>query len=282
MNELYDVAVEIAALRARPPRSRTSSPRRWTPSRRRSLLRDLEAHVRLTPTAATVDENLGDEYAPVLDSSATTTAMVLRALVAIDRQHPLACASRARPTRGARSRQVAHDAGSGVGTPRARQLQKDEPRRRLPDFDARVWVGGKPRARRPVSRAPECSARRRCPWRRCWRTRAKVAFQVEGTGELFYEARLRYARKEAPSDVLDRGFFVRKMVRGVSPEASLMRSRPCRRRARRSTGRRAILRWSTSSSSRRRRASRSWSTTHCPRGSRRSTAHSRRRRPWRV
>ena len=49
------------------------------------MLRDIEAHVRLTPTGAVVEENLGDEYAAgALTRSATTTAMALRALVAVD------------------------------------------------------------------------------------------------------------------------------------------------------------------------------------------------------
>src|SRR5258708_934761 len=53
------------------------------------LLRDLDAHVRIAPAAATIVDNLGDAYAPVLDSQARTTAMVLRALVAIDPRHAL-------------------------------------------------------------------------------------------------------------------------------------------------------------------------------------------------
>ncbi|HZU84735.1 MAG TPA: alpha-2-macroglobulin family protein, partial [Polyangiaceae bacterium] len=53
------------------------------------LLRDLDAHLRITPTQATVVENLGDEYAPMLDSEPRTTAMVLRALVATDPKHAL-------------------------------------------------------------------------------------------------------------------------------------------------------------------------------------------------
>jgi len=45
-----------------------------------------------------------------------------------------------------------------------------------------------------------------------------VAFQMDGSGALFYEARLRYARKEPPHDEIDRGFFVRKLLRSVTPD----------------------------------------------------------------
>lgn len=46
-----------------------------------------------------------------------------------------------------------------------------------------------------------------------------VAFQVEGRGELFYEARLKYARRDLPRDEVDRGFCLRKLVRAVAPDA---------------------------------------------------------------
>src|SRR5262249_44419360 len=54
------------------------------------LLRDLEQHLRITPEAATVVDQLGDGYAAVLDSQPRSTAIVLRALVALDPKHALA------------------------------------------------------------------------------------------------------------------------------------------------------------------------------------------------
>jgi len=48
---------------------------------------------------------------------------------------------------------------------------------------------------------------------------ASLAFKVEGSGKLFYEARLHYAKKELPTTGIDRGFFVKKLVRAVSPAA---------------------------------------------------------------
>ena len=60
------------------------------PKEAAELLADLETHLRVTPTGATVVENLGDEYAALLDSEARTTAIVLRALVAVDPKHAMA------------------------------------------------------------------------------------------------------------------------------------------------------------------------------------------------
>jgi alpha-2-macroglobulin len=47
---------------------------------------------------------------------------------------------------------------------------------------------------------------------------APLAFSVDGRGRLFYEARLRYAKKALPQKPLERGFFVRKTLRAVRPE----------------------------------------------------------------
>ncbi len=47
---------------------------------------------------------------------------------------------------------------------------------------------------------------------------AGLGFRVDGGGKLFYEARLRYARKALPTDVLDRGFYVEKRLRKVTPD----------------------------------------------------------------
>ena len=46
-----------------------------------------------------------------------------------------------------------------------------------------------------------------------------LGFEVRGKGTLFYEARLRYAKTELPREALDRGFFVKKIVRSVRPDA---------------------------------------------------------------
>jgi uncharacterized protein YfaS (alpha-2-macroglobulin family) len=182
------------------------------------LLRDLEAHLRLSTASAVVRDNLGDEYAPVLDSSARTTAMVLRALVAIDAKHPLA-------PRLARGLLAERDRGQWRSTQEAAWalLALDDYRKVAekdnPDFDARVWFAGDLaldapfRGRSLAVRDAHLTATKllASPDR-------ALAFQVQGKGDLFYEARLRYARKELPSDTLDRGFFVRKLVRAVSPD----------------------------------------------------------------
>src|SRR5262249_20169305 len=57
-----------------------------------------------------------------------------------------------------------------------------------------------------------------------------LVFEKDGSGKLFYEARLKYARKTLPRESLDRGFFVQKTLRSVTPEgmADAIRSIPDR------------------------------------------------------
>ncbi|HEY1534430.1 MAG TPA: hypothetical protein VGF76_10435, partial [Polyangiaceae bacterium] len=47
---------------------------------------------------------------------------------------------------------------------------------------------------------------------------AALLFEKRGAGTLFYQARLRYARRTLPTDTLDQGFFVQKALRPVTPE----------------------------------------------------------------
>jgi hypothetical protein len=187
-------------------------------SQAQELLRDIDQHLRVTPQGATVVENLGDNYAPVLDSQPRTTAMVLRALVALDPKHALA-------PRLARGLLGERQNGQWASTHEAAWalLALDDYRKAFekeaPRFDARAWVGsdlaleadfgaGKPlhdEATLSMARVLAQSDR-------------TLTFQLDGSGALFYEARLRYVRRDLPHDVLDRGFFVRKTLRAVTTE----------------------------------------------------------------
>jgi uncharacterized protein YfaS (alpha-2-macroglobulin family) len=186
----------------------------------RELLRDLDNHLRVTPTGATVVENLGDAYAPLLDSEARTTAMALRAIVAVDPKHPLA-ARLAKGLLGARTkgawRSTQETAWALLALDDYRRAQESA----APDFDARVFLGERllfEQAFHGRSLAPKSES---FPMEKLLAGGAggsALAFQAKGSGKLFYEARLRYAKKELPREGMERGFFVRKVVRSVRPE----------------------------------------------------------------
>lgn len=183
------------------------------------LLRDVDAHLRVTPSGATVVENLGDKYAVLLDSEARTTAMVLRALVATDPKHALA-------GRLARGLLGMRNGGRWKSTQEAAWslLALDDFRRAgeaaAPDFDAAVFLGQAEIFKAPFHDRAQLEATTSVPAKALFEGLggATLAFQVQGKGKLYYEARLRYARRELPQTGLDRGFFVKKLVRAVSPD----------------------------------------------------------------
>jgi uncharacterized protein YfaS (alpha-2-macroglobulin family) len=187
----------------------------------RELTRDVEAHLRVTPTGAIVTENVGDAYAVLLDSEARTTAMVIRALVAVDPGHPLA-ARLAKGLLGAREggrwRSTQETAWALLALDDYRRAQE----KAAPSFDATVFLGDArlfsvPFQDRSVASHTESFGAAKLFESNA--SRASLAFQVKGKGKLFYEARLRYARTDLPTTGIDRGFFVQKRVRSVRPEA---------------------------------------------------------------
>jgi uncharacterized protein YfaS (alpha-2-macroglobulin family) len=188
------------------------------PAQADELLRDLESHLRLSPTSASVVENLGDEYAEMLDSDARTTAMVLRAKLALrpdDALIPrLARGLLTQRTNGTwRSTQEAAWALESLAEYRK---TAETPSAR---FDARAWLGNQ----RVLDLALDAHAVQRSAFvpaaQLLAQPNAGLTFEVKGSGDLFYEAELHYARKELPADPIDRGFFVRKLVRSVTTDA---------------------------------------------------------------
>jgi hypothetical protein len=186
----------------------------------KELVADVDNHLHLTTTGATVVDNLNDAYAPVLDSEARTTAIVLRTLVTVDRGHPLAsriARGLLGMRRGGRWRSTQETAWSLLALDEYRKAQESG----TPAVDAEVFLGEarvlsesfRERTVKPAVKSLDMKqilAAGPGP---------TFAVQARGGGKVFYEARLRYAKKEMPAAPLDRGFFVRKTVRSVKPEA---------------------------------------------------------------
>ncbi len=221
-NKLYDARGELP-LFARALLAHAIVMAKMDPKQAQELLRDAEAHLRVTSTGATVVENVGDAYAPILDSEARTTALVLRSLVAIDPKHPLASRI-ARGLLGMRKGGAWGSTQEAAWALLALDAYRHGAEESAPRFDARVFLGktklftaefnGKStkEAATSLTTAKLAEAQSQAGG-------STFAFDVDGSGKLFYEARLTYARKELPREGIDRGFFVRKVVRQVSPEA---------------------------------------------------------------
>jgi alpha-2-macroglobulin len=183
-----------------------------------TLAGEIEGHLRLDANTARAVENQGDRYAVLMDSDTRTSALVLRGLLAARSSHPLA-ARLARgllaARRGGAWRNTQETAWSLLALDAYRKAEENAP----PDFIARVFLGQaeiwsapfrgrsleQPRTTLPAANVISAGG-------------ASLAFDVDGKGRLFYEARLRYAKKVLPSKPLERGFFLKKTLRVVRPE----------------------------------------------------------------
>lgn len=182
------------------------------------LVTELEGSIRLDGALARAAANEGDAYAPLMDSEARTSAMVLRALLTARPSHPLAArlaAGLLAARRGGAWRSTQEAAWALLALDQYRKEQE----KKAPDFDARVFLGQVEIFSAPFHGRGTEQARTSIPAARLVGSAgAPLAFEVDGQGRLFYQARLRYARKELPSKPLERGFFVQKTLRPVRPE----------------------------------------------------------------
>lgn len=188
------------------------------------LARDLEKYVRLTPTGSIVTQEQSrvdrELRQRLLDSDLRTTAMVLRALVAVDPAHPLA-------PKLAKGILASRRNGTYQSTQEAAWVlvALDDYRKAYetaaPAFDARLFLGGTLAHEAGFQGATVRAQTTELPMAKLFAGEAggaAMAFQVVGQGTLFYEARLRYARKVNPTTALARGFAVQKWLRAVTPE----------------------------------------------------------------
>ncbi|MDI1430319.1 MG2 domain-containing protein [Polyangium sorediatum] len=181
------------------------------------LANELEGSLRLDGNVARAATNLGDKYAVLMDSDTRTTALILRALLAARPNHPIAAKlamGLLADRKGGSWRNTQESAWSLVALDAYRKAQE----KATPDFLAHVFLGQAEIATQAFRGRDVNQARIAVPADRLTSAGGSVlAFDVEGSGRLFYEARLRYARKELPKAPLDRGFFVQKTLRPVTP-----------------------------------------------------------------
>lgn len=187
----------------------------------RDLAQDLRNHVRISTAGAVVAENLGDRYARFLDSTARTTAITMRSL-ARSGQDEETVRRLARGLLGMRKhgawRTTQENAWALVALADYGEAYEsnDTP------VDAQAFFGGALVSRASLT-ARSMKTADHSTAMAALLTGAKgkggtLAFRAGGGG-LFYEARLRYAHKELPKKAVDRGFYVRKTVRALSPSA---------------------------------------------------------------
>lgn len=184
-----------------------------------TLVSELEGSLRLDANVARVATNLGDRYAVLMDSDTRTTALVLRAILAAKPNHPLAsklAMGLLADRKGGTWRNTQETAWSLV----ALAAYKNAQEKKAPNFLAHVFLGQTEIATHPFKSATVDQLRTSLPADRLVSAGGSaLAFDVDGSGHLFYEARLRYAPKRLPTTALERGFFVQKTLRPVTPES---------------------------------------------------------------
>ncbi|HEY4105659.1 MAG TPA: alpha-2-macroglobulin family protein, partial [Polyangiaceae bacterium] len=183
-----------------------------------ALVPELENSLRIENDAAFVAENTGDEYAVLMDSQARTAAMVLRALLVVKPDHPLGselARGILRQRVNGSWRTTQETAYSLLALDAYRKAQE----KAVPDFDVKALLGQTTvleaglHGRSTLAQQKEIGVAQLSGL-----NGASLVFEKHGSGTLFYQARLRYARRVLPTDTLDQGFFVQKALRSVSVE----------------------------------------------------------------
>jgi alpha-2-macroglobulin len=184
------------------------------PTALQTLAREIEQRLRVGPAEAVADDE-GDPR--VLDSSARTTALVLRALLAVDAKSPLS-PRLARGLLGLRRdgawRSTQENLWALVALEDYRKTQETQPA----DIDVETFLGGSSLGTSRLHGALDAQEPIEIPMARLVQSPgADVAFAVKGKGKVFYSAELTYAARDLPRLPEDRGFFVQRLVRALKP-----------------------------------------------------------------
>ncbi len=188
------------------------------PSLVEKLFSEVEGQLRVDADEARAVSNHGNRYAVLMDSDVRTSALALRALLAVKPSHMLGARlakGLLKDRKGGAWRSTQETAWALLALDDYRRAQEAA----VPDFVAHAFVGdhellsatfkgrsfAQPRAIVPASEVLAAG-------------QAAVAVEMDGTGRLFYEARLRYAKKALPKTGLERGIFVKKTMRTVRAE----------------------------------------------------------------
>jgi uncharacterized protein YfaS (alpha-2-macroglobulin family) len=181
------------------------------------LSRELESLISLRGNKAEVQGGDATGFESAFDSLARTQALVLWALLHANPKHPfgapLAQAVLERRAQGT-WRSTQETAYALLALDAYRQAQEAE----VPHFDAAVWLGEAKLASGAFNGPSAAITRRRVAMPELSKAADGLVFEKQGTGSLFYEARLTYAPMELPRLPLERGFGLTKSVRVVRPE----------------------------------------------------------------
>jgi uncharacterized protein YfaS (alpha-2-macroglobulin family) len=182
-----------------------------------TLERELEQALHVNGDRAQVVDDAGGEYGALLSSEARTQALVLRALAARGKHALLSELARGLLGRRQQGRFRTTQEGAWA------LLALDDYRRvaepQTPSFQARLLLGERELGKASFQQASAQSQRFELPLAKLSAAQEEtLLFEKQGSGTLFYEARLRYVQRELPRQPLDAGFFLEKSLRSVRVE----------------------------------------------------------------
>jgi uncharacterized protein YfaS (alpha-2-macroglobulin family) len=187
---------------------------------RSDLVRSLEAVLRVDGAVARAVTPQGEGYDALLDSDTRTTAMILRALVASDPDHPLVprlAAGLLEARRGGRYRTTQEAAWALLALDALRRAHPPPPS----GVEARAFLGDDLLADTTLRGAKAMSFA--VPAAQILGGDA-LTFAAGGGGTLHYHARLRFARRDPPADPVEAGFFLARQVTPLGRAAPLARA----------------------------------------------------------
>jgi len=189
------------------------------PSLIQKLTTEVEQSLRYDGPRASVSLPETDEFSGLLDSPTRTSALVLRALVTANPAHPAGpklALGLLHSRRGGRWRSTQETAWALLALDAYRRAQEAV----SPSFQARVFLGQALLADTTFQGHERLAFQSSTPMSALQASSGEVlAFEKKGQGHLFYEARLRFARRQMPQHPIESGFFVDKGSRVVTPQS---------------------------------------------------------------
>lgn len=175
----------------------------------RQLLTEIVNHAQETPGGVHFEEKDARTYAALWSTDTRTTAIVLGTLANISPDHPYVAkiarwlgTARGEDGRYDTTQEAAYALTSLVEVTRVKEAD-------VPAFTARVALGGKELVAQPFEGRSMKIERAALPMSTLGKG-GDLDFAVDGTGVLYYGARLRYAPGEMPTQPLDRGLTVQR------------------------------------------------------------------------
>jgi len=179
-----------------------------------ALADEVIGRLRVDADTAVAEEQNSSLYASFLDSPVRTTALVLRAMLAVDPKQPLA-------PRIAKGLLLARTSGAWSSTQENAwalvaldeyRKAQESPR---PDFDVSVFLGSTHIGDDAFHDRSLRDARITLIPSRVKQLGGPLTLSLTGTGKLFYSAELQYEIADLPKKPVDRGLFVQKTMRAV-------------------------------------------------------------------